>query len=504
MNDNKKIAVNSIIIFVRLVIVSLIGIFASRLVLDALGASDYGLYNVVGGIVTILNVFNTAMVSTTYRYIAFELGKGPNGNPRKVFATSFMIHAFFALVIVVLGLTVGEWYISNYLNVDPGKLDDARFVFHFSILTTVFTVLMVPYNGLLVAYEKFNVQAIIDVISTLGRYVVLYLCIYTLGNRLRLYAVINSSFTLLSSILALIYCLIKFRSVVRLYFVHDRALVKEMLSFAGWILLGATCSVGKTQGSAMIINFFFGTLVNGAYAVAHQVENFVNMFALSLSKAAIPQITKSFSGGNQGRSVKLTSYISKYTFILMCIVAFPVVMEMDFLLGLWLKEVPDGAQVFCKLMIVSILLSSLGEGIGALIQAANKQKAFQIIGAVFTLSGLPISFLFFKLGYPAYTILVVYCVVMFLFVFVRLYLLKRVLDFDVKLFLKTSYMRIGMILVPLAIAYCLYNPTAFSVWGHVGGLVCSEIFLLIVILLLGLDKEERAMIAGYVNKLIKK
>lgn len=503
MNDNKKIAVNSIIIFVRLVIVSLIGIFASRLVLDALGASDYGLYNVVGGIVTILNVLNTAMVSTTYRYIAFELGKGSEGNPNKVFCTSLMIHAFFAIVIVVLGLTVGEWYISNYLNVDPGKLDDARFVFHFSILATVFTILMVPYHGLLVAYEKFNVQAIIDVVSTLLRYIILYLCIYTLGNRLRLYAVINSSFTLFSSILALSYCLLKFRSVVKLRFVHDRGLIKEMLSFAGWILLGATCSVGKTQGSAMIINFFFGTLVNGAYAVAHQVENFVNMFALSLSKAAIPQITKNFSGGNQSRSIKLTSYISKYTFILMCVASFPVVMEMDFLLGLWLKEVPEGAQLFCKLMIVSILISSLGEGIAALIQAANKQKAFQIVGAIFTLSGLPISILFFKFGFPAHTILVIYCAVMFLYVFVRLYLLKRVLDFDVKTFLKTSYMRIGMMAVPLVVAYVFYDPSSFSTFGHIAGLICSELFLLAVIILVGIDKDERIILRRYIKSLKK-
>lgn len=500
MNENGKIAKNSVIIFVRLIITSLIGIFSSRMVLDALGASDYGLYSVVGGIVSILNVLNIAMVSTTYRYIAFELGKGSTGNTQKVFNTSFIIHACFAFVVIVLGLTVGEWYVSNILNVDPGKIDDARFVFHFSIFTTVISIFMVPYHGLMVAYEKFNVQAIIDIVVVSIRFIVLYFCIYTLGNRLRLYAIINSSFAILSAVSALFYCKHSFRSTVSFVFCKDKNLYKEMLAFASWILLGASASIGKTQGSTMIVNYFFGTLVNGAYAVAHQVENFVNMFALSLSKAAVPQITKSFSGGNQLRSVKLTSYISKYTFILMCIAAFPVVMEMDFLLSIWLKEVPEDATLYCKLMIISILLGSLGEGIPALIQAANKQKLFQITGVITSLSGLPISILFYKFGYPAQTILIVYCVLQLFYSIIRIWLLKMVLKFDVKTFLKTSYMRIGFILLPLIMALSLYDSSSFNTVGHIFGLLGSELYLILVVLLVGLDKNEKNII---VNSLIK-
>ena len=504
MNDNKIIAYNSVIIFLRLIITSVVGIVASRIVLDALGASDFGLYNVVGGIVVLLNVVNTAMLSTTYRFLAFEIGKKENGFPNKVFNASLLVHCCFALFIIIIGLTVGEWYVNNILNVDECKLPDARFVFHVSLLTTAFSTVLVPYQGLLVAYEKFSVNAVIDIVSCLIRLFVLFLFIYQDVNRLRLYSIIMFSYTVLAGLMYLIYCYRNYKVVIKLRIYKQVVLIREMMSFALWTLFGAVSSIGKTQGSAMIINFFFGTTVNAAYAVANQIESFILMFARSLNNAAIPQITKNYSGGNHNRSILLTSYISKYTFILMSLVAFPVLLEMDFLLGLWLKEVPEGATEFCKLMVLGGLIGCLGEGIPALVNATGNIKVYQIIFHTFNLLGLPIAFVFYKSGSNPYVILEVYCVIYFLSALLRLFLLKYLYKFEIMFLINKSYVRIFAVTIPLAIYYYFYNTDGMEVKYHIIYGFLSELFLLFVIAVLGTDKNERNKILGYVNARLKR
>ena len=411
MNDNKKIAVNSVINFVQLCVVTLIGIISSRLVLDALGASDYGLYNVVGGIVALLNVLNTAMTTTSYRFVAYELGKKENGNVNKVFNTVFSIHAVFAFLILVVGFAIGIWYINNYLNVTPDKLPDARFVYTISIITTAISTMMVPYHGLLTAYEKFSVNAIITIFSDIVKIVLIVLFIYSDTSRIRVYSLIMAAYIILQNGLIFFYCLKKFLHVIKFHIYRDKKLLTDILTFTSWILIGAGASVAETQGTSIIVNFFFGTIVNASFAVANTVKNFISVFSRNLSKSAIPQITKNFSGGNQGRSISLACYISKYTCILMLVVAFPVVMEMDFLLNLWLKEVPDKAATYCILTIIIVILSGMGEGIYSLISASGKIKKFQLIQGGLRVLGLPIAFFVFKLGAPAFSILLVYAII---------------------------------------------------------------------------------------------
>ena len=494
MNDNKKIALNSIILFVRLCIVSVISLISARLVLQALGASDYGLYNVVGGIVALLNVVNTAMITTTYRYIAFELGKGQEGNTNKVFNSSLAIHVMFGLMILVIGLPVGEWYVNNYLNVPVESLSNARFVLRTSIFTTMLSTVLVPYQGLLVAFEKFSVSAVIDIITQCLKLAAVFALLHAVGDKLRLYAMIMMGYTLISSSLFLVYSYRHHYATCRLNFNKDWKLYREMFSFSGWILFGACSSVGKTQGSAMIINYFFGTIVNAAFAVANQVENFILMFSRMLNQAAVPQITKSFSGGNQNRSVKIASYISKYTYILMLLVAFPLILEMDFILNIWLKDVPEGAKEFCQLMILGALLGCMGEGIPALTQASGKITIFQLVLSTLSLTGLPISFLCYKFGAAPYTILIVYCGISLVGAVVRLILLKRILNIDIRYFITTSYSRMLYISIPLIVVYVLFDSSNFTPVQHIMALVFFEIFLLIDILLLGVDKTEREII----------
>ena len=277
-----------------------------------------------------------------------------------------------------------------------------------------------------------------------------------------------------------------------------------MLSYACWIVYGAFAYALKAQGSNLIINLFFGTLVNAAYAVANQIEGFIMSFSRSLNSAAIPQITKNVSGGDTTRSLTLASYISKYTFILMALAAFPVLLEMDFLLGLWLKEVPVGATTFCRLMVLGGLIDCLGEGISPLVNATGKIKNYVFVIHTVMLCGLPVAFVCYKIGCPPYTITIVFCAISLICSGLKIYLLHRILRFDIMLFLRTSYVRIFAMAIPLAIYYYFYNTDGMDIKYHIIYGVLSELFLLFVIAVLGTDKNERNKILGYVNARLKR
>jgi O-antigen/teichoic acid export membrane protein len=501
MNENKKIAINSIIIFIRLCIVSVLGLIIARWTLLALGASDFGLYNVVGGIVLFLNIMGSSMTTATHRYLAYEIGRGTSGEPRKVFNTSLTIHAIFAIIVLLLGLSVGLWYVNNYLNVEYGRLEVARFVLIISIVSSALSALKIPCDGLLIAYEKFQVAAIVDIIVQLIKLGLIYYLLHSEGDRLVEYSIIMLIITIAGWGIVVGYCICNYWHVVKPKLSHDFVLYKEMFFFSVWIMYGALAAMGKKQGTNMIINFFFGTLVNAAYAVATQIENYILMFARSLNNAAIPQITKGISGGNTSRSINLASYISKYTFFLMLLIAFPLILEMDFILELWLKDVPEGTNMFCILLVISGLIGCLGEGIPPLVQALGKVRSFTLVISTITLLGLPMGWWLYKLGFPSQSMLFAFIVLDFVIAAVRLLLLKRVLDFDIATFIKTSYLRILYVSIPLVIIYFIYSSKDFPVWGHVLGLFGAILCVIISIGVFGIDNREKNMIQPVWNRI---
>lgn len=504
MQENKRIAVNSIVIFLRLCITSVVGLLASRLILDALGASDYGLYNVVGGLVTLLNILNTTMISTTYRFIAYELGKGDSGDSHRVFNASFIIHALLAFLILIIGISVGEWYVNNYLNVAADKIEDAIFVLRVSVITAAISTMMVPHQGLLIANEKFTITALVDIVLALLRLGVIYFFLYLPDNRLRFYSMIMLGYTTLQALLFYGYNFIYYRRIVSFAFIKDSALYKKMLSFSLWTLFGGFANVGKSQGMVMIINFFYGTIVNAAFAVANNISRFVTVFANSLSQAAIPQITKSFGGGNEGRSITLTSYISKYSFLLMSIVAFPVLLETDFLLSVWLKEVPVGASTFCRIVVLDALLGCLGAGIPALVNATGDIKWYQIVLYTFIFMGVPLAYFLAKIGFNQFMIPVVYCFITVGGAAIKLLFLKYYYKIEIRMIYDISYKCIFKITIPLLVVFLFYNPGSFTIFGHIMGMVLSEVLLIVVIYFLGMNSRERNMINEMLQSGIKR
>ncbi len=501
MKDNIKIIKNSGILYIRLLITSIIGLISTRLLLQALGISDYGLYSIVGGIVIMMGFLNTVMISTSYRYIAFEMGKKNNIGINQVFNISLIIHFSIAVLLILFAETIGKYYIFNYLNVPTDKLNDAMFVFRFSVWGTFFTILSIPYQGLVTAQEKFSIRASIEIFRSLLRLLAVFLILHFAGNRLRLYSVFMLIVMIFPPVLFYWYCKKKYAPLIQWNFQRKWDKYKELIGFSGWIMIGAGASVGKNQGSALIINSFFGTILNASFGIANQVNGLISMFSKNLSQAAIPQITKSFSVGKLERSTELAIYISKYSFFLMLLPAFPILLETDFILKIWLKDVPEYSSIFIKLMIVYALIETMNAGIPAIIQASGKIKWFQLISSSILLLSLPVAYFLFTLEFPPYYILVVYIFARILIMLINLILLKHIIHFNIEVLINKVYFKLFMVvslLLPLFFVRNLFN------MGFLRFIIISTTAVIICIFsvfFVGLEKSEQKIVASALMRL---
>jgi O-antigen/teichoic acid export membrane protein len=490
-SGNRLILKNSLILYVKLFITSAIGIFTSRIVLQSLGAADFGLFNVVGGIVVLVNILNTSLTSTTYRYIAVAIGQKQEGAVNKVFNTSLVLHGCMMALVIMFTETLGVYYVTHTMNVAADKIGDALFVLRSSAFAVVISILAIPFQGLLVAFEKFVVLATIEVsVCVLKLFGVLCLYVYS-GNQLRFFSVMSAAIAVVTATALIGYCRRAQDYCVGWHFQRDAAKYKEILGFSSWILLGGVACVGRIQGSALIINAFFGMTINASFAIANSLNQIVLMVAQNLGQAAIPQITKSYSDGNTGRSMDIVTYISKYSFFLMLLPSIPILLETKYLLHLWLGDVPQYTEIFCKLIIVNSLAECLNAGIPAMVSATGKIKWFQIVLSCISLLTLPIAYVCFTRGYPPHVILVVQIVIVLINALIGQVMLKRIIAFDVKSFLVTSYLRIAYVLLLICPIFMLRNYFQEGL-GRFIALSCGGvIWTILSIYWVGITKREK-------------
>lgn len=431
MNDNKAIAVNTIILTVKLVITLGCGFFTSRLILEALGADDYGLYHVVGGIVSILALISTSMVATSYRYIAVEIGKGEEGNPQKVYSTLVLIHFILAILLVIIGLPVGTWYINNYLNITSASVSDAHFVYIFSLIAAFFSIIAVPSNGLLIAEEKFLGISLIEILRSLINVAMVVFLLYYMGNRLRLYAVFMAALVIGIRMAFLFYCKFKYSNIVKFKFNRNKQDYKDIASFTGWIFLGASAVIGRSQGVSMVINLFFRNSINAAFGVANQIWHAAQQFTTTLRQSVTPQIMKSQGGGNSTRSLSLVYAISRYTYLILLIISVPLLLSLNTVLQIWLgaENIPPLTSIFAIFLIIDGLISSLRTGFDASIQATGKIRKNQIGYTIINLSIIPIVYFLYKIGLPAYMNVVVGAVLSLVTNFFQASIMRELTEF---------------------------------------------------------------------------
>lgn len=506
MNDNKRIAFNTSVLYVKLVISIIVGLYTSRLILLALGASDFGLYSVVGGIVTLLNTIGITMCVASYRYISVEIGKEGEGNINKVFNTIFVVHVVLALLLLVLGGAGGAWYVEKYLNVEEARRPDALFVLMCSLFAGAASVISYPSNGLIVAREKFLFTSIVEIIQNLVRMglIAFLVCDYD-GDRLRLYSWLMALTYLTQPITYTVYCFLKERSIIKWHFNPCWRDYKEIIVYTWWLVCSSIAFLGNCQGVAVIINLFFGTVVNAAYGIAMQVQNYTTMFVKNLMQATSPQIMKSYGKGDHKRALNLVYKMSKYSYLILLIIAVPAIISIEEVLKLWLKKVPEYTSLFVTLLLINGLVLCFNTGFDALIQASGKIKKNQLGYTFINISILPILYVLYKIGLPCYTSVLVSILLGIVTVIFQCYIMKELSKFNVYTYLKETVLPCCMTTV-IAIAALLlmyYHPTV-DITSLVINSIVSLLWVGLCVLIFGLKQTERQKAFEIVKQKIRK
>jgi O-antigen/teichoic acid export membrane protein len=444
------------------------------------------------------------MISTSNRFIAVELGKIENRNVNRIFNIVLVIHLILALFIFIFGEIVGTWYIENYLNIPLGKLDDTLFVLHFSLLSVVIATVLVPFQGLLNAYERFNVRTLFEIAQSALHLVLIIAITFLAVNKLRIYAFLVFVLTLIIFLGYITYLRIKFRQETKWDFKANTTDYRGVTGFFGWSMFYVLGASGSKQGGALILNSFFGTGLNAAFAIASRVFDLVYSFVKNLNQAAIPQIMINFSAGKQEKSLGLIYNLSKFTFFIMYLISLPLLLSIDSLLELWLKVVPEYAAVFASLMIIHGLICCLESGFDAAIDSTGDIKKTKIYFNIIMLFTLPILYILYYLGFPPYSLTVVTISAEILFLAVQLKILQKLLNLNL-----IHYLRKTIVPVSIVVAATLpqiYLKTFFdsSLLSVVLFSLLSALITFVTILILGLNTFERNLILSKIREIKQK
>ena len=477
----------------------LISLYTSRVILDVLGVEDYGTYNAVGGVVSMLTILTGALSAAISRYITFELGKG-NDTERlqTIFSTSMKIQVCLGLIIIILGETLGLWFVNTQMNLPEGRLGAANWVWHCSLLSFFTSVINVPYNATIIAHERMSAYAIVSIIEAVLALAICFLLMVSPWDKLKVYAVLTLSVKVIIRLIYGIYCHINFKEC-KFKRTGDKKLVKDMVSFAGFSFLNNTANILNSQGLNLLINIFFGVALNAARGIATQVEGVILQLVNNFTLAINPQITKSYAIGNKSRMFRLVCAGSKYAYFMLLFIAVPVFLETDYLLSLWLKDVPDHVSIFVKLSLVGGMVKMLGNTGYTACMATGKIKNYSIIITTVGILAFPLTWIAFSLGanvdYAYYVFIAVYIAVEI----VRLFLMKRMLNFPPMMFVKEVFLKILMV-TPLA-AVLPIVVSHFMDSGFARLLVVTAVSVIstgLAVWTLGLQTKER----NYVKELV--
>lgn len=501
--NNTRIVKNALLLYFRMIFMMAVSLYTSRVVLTALGVEDFGIYNVVGGVITLFSFLNGAMASSTQRYVTFELGKGNTDRLRKVFRTSVYIHLLIGLLIVLLGETLGLWFFYEKMVIPSSRMVAAFWVYQFSILTMVVMVMSVPYNAVIIAHERMSAFAYISVLEVMLKLGVVYLLYLTSADKLVVYAALLCLMQLLVRVVYGCYCHRNFEET-RYRWSWDGSLFKEMLSFGGWNLWGGFSSVLFSQGLNILLNLFFGPAVNAARGIAVQVQGAVTQFSTNFQTAVNPQITKSYATGDYAYMHNLIFRCSKFTFLLLVTISFPIFLETEMILQLWLGTVPCYTAVFVRLMLCVTIMDAMAGAFMVSVQATGRVRVYQSVVGGILLTIVPLSWLVLKAGGAPWSVFVVHLAVCLCAFVVRLFILRPLIHLSLfGYFLQVICRCISVLLVavPLPLVLLHFLPATLSS----GVLVCLSGMLLMLFssYLIGLTGGERRFVDDKVLSFLK-
>lgn len=500
---NKRIAKNTIFLYLRMAFSMLVALYTSRVILNALGEDDYGIYGVVGGIVVFFNIIQGSLNAAISRFITFELGKGDSDRLSRVFSTSVNIQVLMSVVFLVFAEVIGVWFLEYKMNIPEGRMYAAHWVLQCSILSFVVGLLSVPYNATIIAHEHMGAFAYLSILSTFLNLGVALIINYVPFDKLIFYALCIVGINVLMRIIYGIYCKIHFQEATW-HFVKDKALVKEMAGFAGWNFLGASSGVLLGQGVNILMNIFFGVAVNAARSIASQVDNAVNMLVNNFTMALNPQITKSYASGDLSYMHDLVCKGAKYSFFIMLIPSLPILLETPQILELWLKQVPNFTIVFVRLTILISLVSVLSQTLITSMLATGKIKKYQIIISSLSYSIFIFAYLAYWLGLPPYASYIIQLIVFVIELGARLLLLRGMISLSIREYAISVILKIMVVIIVASII-----PVLVMLSMHESLLrlfficILSVVSVLLTIYGLGLSSGERKWLNGKVVSFVK-
>ncbi|WP_418983904.1 oligosaccharide flippase family protein [Alistipes sp.] len=438
--SNKRIAKNTAYLYIRMLASMLVSLYTTRVVLQALGVSDYGIYNVVGGFVAMFGFFNSVLQSGTRRFITLHLGKGDLKLLRETFTTSMYTHTVISIVVLILAETIGLWFLNYKLVIPVDRLAAANIVYQFSIASTVLTIMQTPYIAVVTAHEKFDIYAYMSIFDVVMKLVIVFLLIYLPGDKLVLYAALTMGINLAGILIYRIYCHRKYSECV-FSLKRNKGVFRSMLHFSAWTALGHLSSILSNHGQNIVLNLFFGTLLNAARGLSDTITWLVKQFIFSFMTAANPQLVKFHGAGNREGFTNLIFNISQYTLFLFSVIAIPVFLEIDFVLRIWLETVPQYTALFIKAVLLISLISFSNNMIDQGIVAIGRVKESCIYVTPIYLTVLPLSYLLFRLGLHPASCYAATALASLLGFFANLYLLSKHNAFPAMKYLRNIFLK---------------------------------------------------------------
>lgn len=501
--NNKRIARNTVILYCRMFLMLAIGLYTSRVILQTLGVEDYGIYNAVGGFVAMFGLISGTLTNSINRFLAFELGRGDREKLVRVFSTSLNVMMILSAIIVVLGATVGVWFVSEKMVIPVGRESAAMWVLACSVLAFVMNLVSVPYNAAIVAHEKMSAFAYITLVEAVLKLAIVYALYVIPFDKLKVYVVLFTLLALLIRLLYGAYCKRHFAECTY-HLIHDRALLRQMTSFAGWNFLAGGAGMINNTGVNVMMNLFFGVTVNAARGIATQVNVYVNQFVTNFMMALNPQITKSYATGDFAYMHSLVCRGAKFSYFLVLLFLIPICLEAHQLLSLWLGIVPEYAVPFVQLTLISSAINVLSNTIITSIHATGNIRRFMIIVGSVEIINFPLVYIAFRLGASPLVAYYIYLVIYAILMFLRFYLTKDLIHMPASMFIRKVYLKALVVtivasVVPVAVRLAMPTETILRFV-----VVCcvSLASTASTIYLVGLDASERSLIVKLINKKI--
>lgn len=499
--NTKLMAKNSAFMYVQMAVKMLIGLYTVRVILHALGAEDYGIYNVVGGFVTMFSFITNTLVSASQRFFAYSIGRGEKETLNRYFNSSLLSFIILAVVLFIVIEGVGWWFVNYKMVVPDNRLEASNWVLQFAIAAFVVRILAVPYKAMIVSHEKLIYYALVSVTDSLLLLGIAFLLQAVHSDKLKVYSVCMFGVAVISTLLYVTLCKTSFNEDSKIRIRWEGSLMKEMLSYCGWYMFGTMALMVRSQGINILLNLFFNPVVNAARAIAYQINNAINQFVNSFYNAVRPQITKLTAAENNEGMINLVNSSSVISFYLTCLIAVPLLIEMPIVLSVWLREVPQYTIIFSRLVLITAMIDTLGQPLTTAVCASGKIRNFQVVTGIILMMNLPVSYFLLKVYPNPYLVFYVSIGFAALTQLARIIFMKKMFGMSIMRYVTDVLVRTTFVFTLAIFAtYGLRLVVGNGVWSHVLTIFVSVFITILLSYYVGMKRQQRVALSTNIKK----